>query len=520
MSTSSFSEVRCSHEATRGDGTAKEQLYETKPFSAADLLEQGIDASTCAWAEIIPKGLKDLLLSHATENANEVQSFFPMIHRSSASLAEELVGEAESSSRVILTVGLGVHTFDYVGRKFHLVNQRRGPVVGTGCGAALLQSVVLLCEGVEGGKKAIADLCNKLLADDAKTKENVFTIYRWNVRHAYWEHVARKSARSIDSVVLPSATKDKIIDDLNKFLTVPTYEFYVEHGIPYKRSYLFYGEPGAGKTSLIQALAGKYNRNLCIMQPTTDKKFNDDSLADAIKDAPSSSIIVLEDVDALFDKNRKSQTKLSITFSGLLNALDGIANPDGQIFVMTTNFRDNLDAALVRNGRVDLHVEFSHATEEQMERLFAQFYPKAPEGKASDFRKAVVAALGGKGVNMCALQHYFITQRESTADEAIANVQRIIDDMKEKEEGKGKGKEKEEEEKEGSKKGSKKAVKKTKGRSKGGRGGGDVHVYINSGRSSSKRADADTETEEEDEREEEEEEEEHESSGGSGDESE
>jgi chaperone BCS1 len=143
----------------------------------------------------------------------------------------------------------------------------------------------------------------------------------------------------VDSVVLPSSTKDKIIEDLNKFLTVPTYTFYVEHGIPYKRSYLFYGEPGAGKTSLIQALAGKYKRNLCIMQPTTSKNFNDDSLANAIKSAPRRSIIVLEDVDALFDKNRKCQTKLSITFSGLLNALDGIANPDGQIFIMTTNFR-------------------------------------------------------------------------------------------------------------------------------------------------------------------------------------
>ena len=153
--------------------------------------------------------------------------------------------------------------------------------------------------------------------------------------------------------MLPSSTKDKIIEDLNKFLTVPTYTFYVEHGIPYKRSYLFYGEPGAGKTSLIQALAGKYKRNLCIMQPTTSKNFNDDSLANAIKSAPRRSIIVLEDVDALFDKNRKCQTKLSITFSGLLNALDGIANPDGQIFIMTTNFRGK--TAGLSGARIQTH---------------------------------------------------------------------------------------------------------------------------------------------------------------------
>merc|ERR1719478_1026142 len=122
------------------------------------------------------------------------------------------------------------------------------------------------------------------------------------------------------------------------------------HGIPYKRSYLFYGAPGAGKTSLLTAIAGKYNRNLCILQPT-DPRFTDDDLAEAIREAPAKSIIVLEDVDALFDKNREAKTtKMTISFSGLLNALDGIGNPDGQIFVLTTNFREHLDAALFATG--------------------------------------------------------------------------------------------------------------------------------------------------------------------------
>ena len=65
---------------------------------------------------------------------------------------------------------------------------------------------------------------------------------------------------------------------------------------------------------------------------------------------------------------------MNISFSGLLNALDVVSNPDGQIFVLTTNFRENLDSALIRNCRVDLHVHFSHATSEQIEQLFLQFY--------------------------------------------------------------------------------------------------------------------------------------------------
>ena len=42
-----------------------------------------------------------------------------------------------------------------------------------------------------------------------------------------------------------------------------------------------------------QALAGKYRRNLCILQPT-DPKFTDEKLQTAIQDAPNRSIIVLE----------------------------------------------------------------------------------------------------------------------------------------------------------------------------------------------------------------------------------
>mmetsp|Transcript_13687 Transcript_13687/g.27043 ORF Transcript_13687/g.27043 Transcript_13687/m.27043 type:complete len:415 (-) Transcript_13687:12-1256(-) len=387
-------------------GTAPSAAYETTPFDAEVLLKHGIDASKCIWTEITPKSLKNMLMRHVADLPTNT-SFVPSIHNTEASLAQQLLGEDDGpSARVHLRVGLGVYTFDWDEHKMHLVHQRRGPIVGTSCGPAAWDNLVLLCEG-EGAKEAITALLNKLVNEEEKTKGTDFTIFRWNVKHGYWGHVARKTARSLDSVVLPTQTKDRITADLDQFLTPSTYKFYVEHGIPYKRSFLFYGEPGAGKTSLIQALAGKYRRNLCIMQPTSDPKFTDDALANAIKDAPPRSIIVLEDVDALFDKNRQANTKLAITFSGLLNALDGIANPDGQLFILTTNFRDQLDAALIRNGRVDLHVEFTHATPEQTASLFAQFYPKAAEGKKDEFQGAVAKVLGDRKVNMAGGGDFF-----------------------------------------------------------------------------------------------------------------
>jgi len=181
-------------------------------------------------------------------------------------------------------------------------------------------------------------------------------------------------------------------------------------------------------------------------------------------------------VDAIFDANRNSKVeKTALTFSGMLNALDGVGNPLGQIFILTTNHKERLDPALIRKGRVDLHVEFRNATEEQIKSMFNNFYPspdavtsvdagyKGREGSnaadadesksrgeeenkcsgASDtaqdratesdiatrFAKRLLAVLGERKIPMAALQHYFIRQRKSTAEEAVSNIDSILDDL-------------------------------------------------------------------------------------------
>merc|ERR1712151_991673 len=109
----------------------------------------------------------------------------------------------------------------------------------------------------------------------------------------------------------------------------------------------------------IQALAGKFGRNLCYLSPT-HPELSDDSLKSAIERVPDNAIVVLEDVDALFGRGREKKIQQSpLTFSGLLNALDGVGNHD----------------ALIRDGRVDLRVYFDYCKPEQTQRLFDKFYP-------------------------------------------------------------------------------------------------------------------------------------------------
>lgn len=66
--------------------------------------------------------------------------------------------------------------------------------------------------------------------------------------------------------------------------------------------------------------------------------------------------------------------KSSVTFSGLLNALDGVASSEERIIFMTTNHFSQLDPALIRPGRVDLQEFLDDAVGEQAKRLYVKFY--------------------------------------------------------------------------------------------------------------------------------------------------
>lgn len=55
---------------------------------------------------------------------------------------------------------------------------------------------------------------------------------------------------------------------------------------------------------------------------------------------------------------------LQVTLSGLLNFIDGLWSScgDERIIVFTTNHKDRLDPALLRPGRMDVHIHMSYCT--------------------------------------------------------------------------------------------------------------------------------------------------------------
>lgn len=73
----------------------------------------------------------------------------------------------------------------------------------------------------------------------------------------------------------------------------------------------------------------------------------------------------------------------ALTFSGFLNAIDGVRSQEGRIIIMTTNYKDKLDPALLRPGRVDEMYEIGYASHYQMEKMCLRFFKD--EKMAKDF---------------------------------------------------------------------------------------------------------------------------------------
>merc|ERR1712038_1259191 len=303
------------------------------------------------------------------------------------------------------------------GNKMYAVHQQIGRPVGGYTGKPLVRdTLVIFIEG-RGKLEILQKFMTFLIDQNESNKDSLFfKIYRYQIQYAYWKNSGKKIGRDINTVILPTKTWNTVTGDFGRFLDEKSISWYFKHGIPYKRSYLFYGVPGSGKTSLIQALAAKYERNLCFVQPS-HPKMTDEAFKSCIQSAPSNSLIVLEDIDALFNKDRsKKNVNCPLTFSGLLNGLDGVGNPDGQIFIMTTNFVDRLDNALIRSGRVDLHIEFPLATDEQLRKMFLLFYPESKD-VASDFVDRIREHFK-EGISMAAVQQHFI-QNMFAADKVI-----------------------------------------------------------------------------------------------------
>ncbi|KAF7977836.1 hypothetical protein HWV62_2581 [Athelia sp. TMB] len=226
-----------------------------------------------------------------------------------------------------------------------------------------------------------------------KDAEHRVHIFMADTSFGGWRWNGARQKRPMSSIVLQPGVKDMLLTDCKDFLA--SEDWYAERGIPFRRGYLLHGVPGSGKTSLIHSLAGELGLDIYVVSLSA-KGMSDNTLTTLMGGVPTRCILLLEDLDAAFTKGVSrdanstgaptAKTKeaaaeddgSTLSLSGLLNSLDGVAAAEGRLLFATTNHIERLDPALSRPGRMDVWVNFTHATQYQAEGIFKCFFPSKP----------------------------------------------------------------------------------------------------------------------------------------------
>ncbi|KAJ1691893.1 hypothetical protein LUZ63_016048 [Rhynchospora breviuscula] len=203
----------------------------------------------------------------------------------------------------------------------------------------------------------------------------------YGYKSSAWSHVAFEHPATFDTLAMDPKKKEEIIDDLVTFREGK--EYYKKIGKAWKRGYLLYGPPGTGKSSMIAAIANFLEYDVYDLELTAVK--TNTELRKIFIETTGKSIIVVEDIDCSLDltgkrkekkeKNDEEEDKklpgkeetddnTKLTLSGLLNFIDGLWSACGgeRIIIFTTNHLEKLDPALIRRGRMDMHIEMSYCT--------------------------------------------------------------------------------------------------------------------------------------------------------------
>jgi hypothetical protein len=314
-------------------------------------------------------------------------------------------------------------TFVWKGAEIYLW-RTRGQTVTTGYNRIPLELEEMTIATWAGNINVLKEFMSTAIRDtfeEAGDETNVFVLSdSWA---GGWEKALTKDRRPKESIVLDGTLSDQLIADARQFLD--SNQWYADRGIPYRRGYLLHGPPGCGKTSFTQVLAGALKLDMCMLS-LSNNLLDDQKLAQNFREAPENAIILLEDVDAVFvdrdvQKKGKGGGGTGVSFSGLLNAIDGVASQEGRLFFMTTNYPEKLDSALVRPGRCDVKLELKCASRNQMQRLFLRFFPNAGDLEAKRF----ASSLPEFELSMAQLQGHLLEYRDSSK-EAVDQVPNLL----------------------------------------------------------------------------------------------
>ncbi|MEP4929482.1 MAG: AAA family ATPase [Hyphomicrobiales bacterium] len=175
-------------------------------------------------------------------------------------------------------------------------------------------------------------------------------------------------------------------------------------------SILLYGPPGTGKTMLANSLAATTDIPLITASYGECQRAGhqgdflrvlSEKVEQAIAAAPA--ILFIDELDSFYSRTRSSRSSgyVIAIVNALLEHLTVLNETPGVIVIGATNFIENVDPAILRPGRFDLHIPLSSPDRDGITQLFT--IDLGDTARQFDIQTAVDRMLGKTGAQIAAL---------------------------------------------------------------------------------------------------------------------
>jgi len=193
------------------------------------------------------------------------------------------------------------------------------------------------------------------------TKDIPSGFYEISLDSSIGVYLQNKHVTTDELYELPSDELVDIIDDIQKFWERA--DIYKRMNFVHKRGILLYGEPGCGKSGIIQLCTKHLIQNMggiVINITNGDQIDHYQNIVGPFREIEPERplIVILEDIDSIAGEG-------SWSTSMLLNLLDGIKQIDNVVYIATTNYPEKLEERITnRPSRFDRRYEIDLPSDE------------------------------------------------------------------------------------------------------------------------------------------------------------